>query len=59
MFGYVLLFAIFGGAFIYLFYMLTLSWKIALGGVTFLVSVMVLTGWWAERSASGSDHSMR
>jgi hypothetical protein len=59
LFGYVLLFALFGGLFAYLFYQLTLSWKVAVGSVTILIGYMLLTGWWAERSASGPDNSMR
>lgn len=57
--GYVMLFACLGGLFAYLFYQLTLSWKIALGSVTILIGYMLLSGWWAERSAGGSDNYMR
>lgn len=57
--GYAILFACIGGLFVYLFYQLTLSWKIALGSVTFMIGFMLVSGWWAERNASGSDHTMR
>ena len=52
--GYVLLFGLFGAVFAYLFFMLTLSWKVALGSVTILIGYMVLMGWWAERSSVDS-----
>jgi hypothetical protein len=57
--GYVMLFVCFGAMFAYLFYQLTLSWKVAIGSVTLLIGFMLLSGWWAERSAGGSDHTMR
>lgn len=56
--GYVLLFLCFGGLFAYLFYQLTLSWKIAIGSVTILIGYMLLAGWWAERSANGPNNTM-
>lgn len=59
LFGYVLLFVLFGGLFAYLFYQFTMSWRIALGCVTVLIGYMLLSGWWAERSAGGPDNSMR
>lgn len=57
--GYILLFAILGGLFAYLFYQLTFSWKISIGSVTLLIGYMLLSGWWAERNASGPDNTMR
>lgn len=59
LFGYALLFVLLGGLFAYLFYQFTMSWRIALGCVTVLIGYMLLSGWWAERSAGGPDNSMR
>ena len=54
LFGYMLLFALFGGVFAYLFYILTLSWKVAVGSVTIMIGSMLLSGWWAERSGTNN-----
>lgn len=57
--GFAMLIALAGGAFSYLFFLLTLSWQIALGSVTVLIGFMLLSGWWAERSGNSSSNQMR
>ncbi|MFT3786048.1 MAG: hypothetical protein QM770_07770 [Tepidisphaeraceae bacterium] len=56
---YVLLFLGVAAAFVWLFVQLTLSWKIALGSVAFLMGYMLLMAWWAGRGADTTDYRDR
>lgn len=57
-FAYFAFFAAIAWGFVFLFFQLTRSWQVALGCVTLLVGYMLVTGWLAERSASGGDQTM-
>jgi ABC-type multidrug transport system permease subunit len=46
-------------AFVYLFFLLTLNWQIALGSAGTLLGYMLLMAWWTERNATGRDDAMR
>ena len=56
--AYFAFFAAIAWGFVFLFFQLTRSWQVALGCVTLLVGYMLLSGWLAERSASGADNTM-
>ena len=58
-FAYVAFFLAIAWGFVFLFFQLTRNWQIAAGCVAVLVGYMLVSGWLAERSASGGpDNSM-
>ena len=58
-FGYVLFYGAIAGAFVYLFVLLTASWRVAIGAVVLLVGYMTIMAWWAERNADGREDATR